>query len=263
MPAAERAAVFWVCGASGAGKSVAAWALFEALAAEGVRVGYVDIDQLGMLYPASGDDPERHLLKEGALVALLPGYASAGAQVLIVSGVVDPEAGPAALALDGDLTLCLLLVDPAVLRERIRARGCDEKEADEAVAENAALGDATFVDAAIDTARLSVAETVERLRPLVRVVGLPPVSSPSVVRSPAEPAIVVVHGPRAVGSSTVGVGWRWAGGAQICEQASSIHSNSPSSPAQGWRESPLLPSRSPSSPSCTRSWPHEAQGSWW
>jgi len=56
MPEAEPA-VFWVCGASGAGKSVAAWALFEALAAEGVRVGYVDIDQLGMLYPAAGDDP--------------------------------------------------------------------------------------------------------------------------------------------------------------------------------------------------------------
>ncbi len=205
MPEAEPA-VFWVCGASGAGKSVAAWALFEALAAEGVRVGYVDIDQLGMLYPASGDDPERHLLKEGALVALVPGYASAGAQVLIVSGVVDPEFGPAALALDGDLTLCLLLVDPAVLRERIRARGCDEEEADEAVAENAALRDATFVDAAIDTARLSVAEIVERLRPLVRVVGLPRAVSPSAVRSPAEVGVVVVTGPRAVGSSTVGFG---------------------------------------------------------
>jgi len=80
--------VFWVCGAAGAGKSVAAWALFEALAADGVRVGYVDIDQLGMLYPASDDDPERHLLKEEALVALVPGYTSAGAHVLVVSALI-------------------------------------------------------------------------------------------------------------------------------------------------------------------------------
>jgi CO dehydrogenase nickel-insertion accessory protein CooC1 len=86
--------VFWICGASGVGKSVAAWALFETLAAEGFRVAYVDIDQLGMLYPAGSDDPERHLLKAEALLALLPGYASAGAQVLVVSGVVDPRLGP-------------------------------------------------------------------------------------------------------------------------------------------------------------------------
>lgn len=206
MPGAEPT-VFWVCGPSGAGKSVAAWALFEALAADGLRVGYVDIDQLGMLYPGTDDDPARYLLKEEALVALLPGYASAGAQVLVVSGVLDPGVAPAAVVASGvDLTLCLLLADPEALRERNLARGRDEEDADEAVAENAVLRDASFVDATIETTRLSMAETVERLRSLVRVVGLPRAVSPSVVRSPAVVDVVVVTGPRAVGSSTVGFG---------------------------------------------------------
>lgn len=206
VPAAEPT-VFWICGASGAGKSVAAWALFKALAADGVRVACVDIDQLGMLYPATDDDPERHLLKAEALAALVPGYASAGAQVLVVSGVLDPEVGPAAvLASEVDLTLCLLSADPATLRERILARGWDEEDVDEAVAVNAALCDASFVDATIETTRLSVVETVERLRALVRVVDLPTAASRSAVRSPAELGVVVVTGPRAVGSSTVGFG---------------------------------------------------------
>lgn len=205
MPEVEPT-VFWVCGASGAGKSVAAWALFKALAADGVRVAYVDIDQLGMLYPASGDDPERHRLKEEALVALLPGYASAGAQVLVVSGVLDPDVGPAAgLAAGADLRLCLLSADPATLRERIRARGWDEEDADEAVAENDALRGASFLDGAVETAGLSVAETVARLR-AVRIAGPPTEASPSVGCSSAELGVVVVTGPRVVGSSTVGFG---------------------------------------------------------
>ena len=75
-----RLPVIWICGAAGAGKSVAAWALFEALATAGRRVAYVDIDQLGMLYPAADADPERHSLKAEALAALAPGYVAAQAQ---------------------------------------------------------------------------------------------------------------------------------------------------------------------------------------
>lgn len=208
--------VFWICGAAGAGKSVAAGALFEELAAEGVRVAYVDIDQLGMLYPATDDDPERHRLKEEALIALMPGYASAGAQVLVVSGVVDPEIGPATvLASDVHLILCLLSADPATLRVRILARGWDEKDVDAAVAENGALRGASFVHAAVETDGLSVAKTVERLRELVPVLEPATEALPSVVCSPARLGVVVVTGPRTVGSSTVGFGLamvRWRAG---------------------------------------------------
>ena len=201
--------MLWVCGAPGAGKSVAGWGLFKALAAEGVQVGFVDIDQLGMLYPANDDDPMRHLLKAEALVALLPGYAAAGTQLLVVSGVVDKQVGPAAvLAANVDLTLCLLIAEPAVLRERISARsGWGDEAVEEAVAENAALRTAAFVDVAIDTVGLSVDETVSRLKRCVRVAaGSSYTASPPVVRSPSAKAVIVVTGPRAVGSSTVGFG---------------------------------------------------------
>ena len=110
-----RLPVIWVCGASGAGKSVAAWGLFEELAAAGTRVAYVDIDQLGMLYPAAVDDPGwHHVLKGEALATVPPGYVAAGAQLLVVSGVVDPHEGPRKQLPPGtDLTLCLLSPDPA------------------------------------------------------------------------------------------------------------------------------------------------------
>jgi broad-specificity NMP kinase len=213
--AAAGPTVFWICGASGVGKSVAAWALFERLAADGVRVAYVDIDQLGMLYPAGSDDRERHLLKAEALLALVPGYASAGAQVLVVSGVVDTVVGPdPAMAAEVDLTLCLLLADPATLRQRILARQWDEGAADAVLADNAVLHHASFVDAVIDTAGLSVAATVERLRVLVSWVESASAPTLSIGPSPADVGVVMVTGSRAAGSSTVGFGLamaRWSG----------------------------------------------------
>lgn len=133
-----RLPVFWICGAVGAGKSVAAWALFEELADAGVRVAYVDIDQLGMVYPALDDDPERHLLKARGLASLFRGYMPAGAQVLVVSGVIDPDAGPGPDSMASvDLTLCMVSPAAAALRERILARGSGEEQADEAVTEDA------------------------------------------------------------------------------------------------------------------------------
>jgi broad-specificity NMP kinase len=206
--------VLWICGASGAGKSVAAWGLFEELAAAGQQVAYVDIDQLGMLYPVAGDDPERHLLKSAALDALVPGYLAAGAQVLVVSGVVDIHAGPN-LTSQVDLTLCLLSPEPAVLRKRVLARGWDMEDAEEAVAENTVLRNANFVDVMIESAGLSVAGTVSRLRRLAGEGRQPAKPWGPMPRSDAALDTIVVTGPRAVGSSTIGFGLamrRWRAG---------------------------------------------------
>lgn len=200
-----KAAVFWVCGAPGAGKSVAAEALYQALARDGMSVAYVDIDQLGMLYPADNDDPFRHVLKTEALLAVLPGYTAAGAQVVVVSGVVDPEVGPARL-LTAELhtTLGLLSADPAVLRERIRARRWDEQDVGQAVADNAALRGACFVDFTIEAAGLSVAQTVEQLRAHVQVVPLCTGATLSMGCSPGRLRVVLITGPRVLASSRVG-----------------------------------------------------------
>src|SRR4051812_2752557 len=206
--------VFWVCGASGAGKSVAAWRLYERLAAAGRQVAYVDIDQLGMLYPAGDDDPERHSLKSAALDSLVAGYLAAGAQVLVVSGVVDADAGPN-LRSDVELTLCLLSPDPAALRARVLARGEDAAHAEEAVAEDSMLRGADFVDVAIDSAGLSIEDTVSRLEPLVGGGTRPAKPRGWMPASDADLDVLVVTGPRAVGSSTIGFGLamqRWRAG---------------------------------------------------
>lgn len=212
-----RLPVIWICGASGAGKSATAWGLFVELAAAGERVAYIDIDQLGMLYPAADDDPGwHHALKGEALATVVPGYVRAGAQLLIVSGVIDPHEGPRThLPPDTDLTLCLLSPDPAVLRSRILARGWGQADADEAVAENALLQAAPFLDIRIETAALSIAETVARLRDIAHVDDRARGTRSGGFTSPASTGVVLLTGPRAVGSSTVGFGLarsRWRAG---------------------------------------------------
>jgi GTPase SAR1 family protein len=120
--------VLWLFGAPGVGKSTAAWRLYEEWTRAGVRCGYVDIDQLGMCYPSPDDDPDRHRLKGSVLAALLPNYAAGGAQVLVVSGVLNPALARwlrAELA-GAEVTFCRLVLAEEKLRHRIAQRGGDE-----------------------------------------------------------------------------------------------------------------------------------------
>ena len=198
--------VLWICGAPGAGKSVAAWELFTQLAARDAGVAYVEIDQLGMLYPDDDADPEAHGLKCAALDALVSGYAAYGARLLIVSGVVDEIQGPV-LSAHVDLTVCLLLAEPDALRQRITERGWEPEDAEEAVSSQERLAAAKFADATVDTTGLSVAATVDELRPLV---GLVAATAPRHHRSPrvssAGVSVLFITGPRLAGSSTIGFG---------------------------------------------------------
>ena len=50
--------VAWQYGAPGVGKSTAAWQLYSDLTDSRVSCAYVDIDQLGMCYPAPLHDPD-------------------------------------------------------------------------------------------------------------------------------------------------------------------------------------------------------------
>jgi len=59
----SRLSVLWLCGAPAAGKSTVAWQTVACLSDRGLRVGYVDIDQVGMLYPRAAADPCGHAFK--------------------------------------------------------------------------------------------------------------------------------------------------------------------------------------------------------
>src|SRR4051812_23524774 len=83
--------VLWLCGPPGVGKTTVGWQLYADLVDEGVPVGYVDIDQLGMCFPEQPTDPDRHELKARNLGAVVAWFEAAGCECVVVSGVVDGE----------------------------------------------------------------------------------------------------------------------------------------------------------------------------
>ena len=203
--------VLWICGAPGVGKSVTAWELFTSDAHAEAYVSYLDIDQLGMLYPESADDPEGVELKQRALAAVRANYSRRGARFLIVSGVVDPA------YLGENAHHCLLTTQPDTLRQRIMERGWSSDDADEAVSEQEDLIAAGFADDVIDTTGLPPAEVADRVRAsFSRRRGLPssePRSAPS--RQARQAPSLLINGPRGAGCSTVSFGLaqrRWQSG---------------------------------------------------
>jgi broad-specificity NMP kinase len=114
--------VIRLAGPPGVGKSTVAWSVATGAAADGVVVGFVDVDQLGMCYPAPEGDPERWHLKERALHAVVRVHAAAGTAVLVVSGVASPDAGPTPVP-GHDLVALWLDAPAGVLADRLAVRG--------------------------------------------------------------------------------------------------------------------------------------------
>ena len=120
--------VLWLCGPPCAGKSTTAWALYQQLVAEGAAVAYVDIDQVGMCVPPQEDDSDRHRVKARNVGAVLRNFGRAGAQVVIVSGVIDPDEVPRYVEQchGSALTFIRLTASQERLLARNRARGRGE-----------------------------------------------------------------------------------------------------------------------------------------
>jgi len=203
--------VLWLCGPSGVGKSSVGFALFEQISKTTTAAAYVDLDQLGICYPAPGDDPGNHRLKARNLGDLWPGLRSAGAQCLVVSGVVDDaeEVRRHARMLPGAaLTVCRLRVGDDELRARIARRGALLHLTEASVRNAAELDRTAFADLVIDTAGLSVPQVVALVRdagwpgrvPPSEVSALPPPSPAGIDQAP----VLWLCGPPAVGKSTVG-----------------------------------------------------------
>jgi AAA domain len=116
----------WLCGPSGVGKSTVGWAVFSQLCSDGVKAGYVDLDQISFCRPADEDDPQNHRLRGRNLTTMWRNYRDAGARRLVVSGIVNTATeveryvnGLPELA----LTIVRLRASHETLRERVFMRG--------------------------------------------------------------------------------------------------------------------------------------------
>lgn len=195
-----------LAGPPGVGKTTVAWMLAQSDATAGVPVAFVDIDQLGMCYPAPVDDADRWLLKEKALRRLAPAYAMAGAARLIVSGVASPDAPP---PLNDDYPTHSIWLDvvESARRERLVERGWAVEKVDEVAAlgsEESARADAGW--RRVDTHERTPRQSVDDVRALLATSSARTSGARS-IHSPIPSGIaraLWLSGPRVVGTSTIG-----------------------------------------------------------
>jgi broad-specificity NMP kinase len=210
-----RLPVLWLCGAPATGKSTVAWQVFGDLVDQGLCVGYLDIDQVGMLAPQPDADPSCHRFKVDNLAVMVRNYRTAGAQVFVISGVIDPEHGHdfAEAAVEADITFCHLTVDEPTLRERLAARGWPSAAADEAMIMMKGLADAAFVTTVIDTTGRDPQGLARDAATLVTAAASN--LDTQDLRECSAGAVTIVIGPRGVGKSSVSWGLamrRWVSG---------------------------------------------------
>ena len=158
--------VLWVCGPCGVGKTAVGWEIFSQLDRAGIPVGYVDIDQLGMCYPAPADDPHTHQVKVDNVAATVATFRAAGAQCVVVSGTVDVDkAHTYAGQIPGAaLTLCRLRVGHDDQKMRLAERGWSSDMLAEATQEAEALDHSDFADMSIDTSGLPILQVTRLVR---------------------------------------------------------------------------------------------------
>jgi broad-specificity NMP kinase len=199
--------VLWLCGPPGVGKTTAAWEIYSRLAEAGARVGYVDIDQLGMCYPEPASDPGRYRLQADNLTAVMAGYRAAGARCVVVSGVVDPVRGVDAGRIpNAALVVCRLRADGDELARRLVARQGDAEWVAQALAEAEALDASDPGGRYVDTTGRGPAEVVRLVQE--RTAGWTESSGPTdpdeVPPAPADGPILLLCGATGVGKSTAG-----------------------------------------------------------
>ncbi|MFJ4173309.1 hypothetical protein [Microbacterium sp. NPDC089696] len=205
-----------LAGGPGVGKSAVAWIIAQRLRSDGIRAGYVDIDQLGMCYPAPEGDPDRWALKERVLARVARGFAATGAATLVVSGVAETRFEPPAHGYPA--TSVWLDAAESVRRSRLAVRDWAEEQVTGALA----AGTAESADAHTDWRRvptddLTADEVADRVIAEVEGSDDPDQAAEHELTgvSRASGSVLWITGPRLVGASTVG--WRiaserWAAG---------------------------------------------------
>lgn len=206
--------LLWLTGPPGVGKSTVGHALYRRLAAAGTPVAYLDVDQVGMCYPAPPDDPGNDEVKSRSLAAAVAGHRAAGARALVVSGGVEHAETLRRYTdrLPGvALTLVRLRAGDDVLFERIRGRsgdrGWDESFAGATLRSAAALERTGLGDLVLETGGRSLAEVVDRLAgtgwPAELAAPLPAKAPTPATAADGAPVLWVCGAP-GVGKSSVG-----------------------------------------------------------
>ncbi|HET6874083.1 MAG TPA: AAA family ATPase [Acidimicrobiales bacterium] len=207
MTGVEAPSTLWLCGPPGVGKSVVGWEVYSRLVSSGHPCAYVDIDQLGICFPARAADPDRHVLKADNLAALAAGFVDFGARGLVVSGVVDAVRGPDLdEAFTAGLSVWRLRAEPGELRRRLALRRASPAMIEGAVVEAQKLEGTGFADVVLDTTGSSVDEiattVMAELGEWPRAVRRPfidPTDPPAAVGP-----VLWLWGPTGVGKSTIG-----------------------------------------------------------
>ncbi|WP_433346726.1 hypothetical protein ACQP25_27990 [Microtetraspora malaysiensis] len=213
--------LLWLSGPTGVGKSSAGWEVFAQLSRSGVKVAFVDADQISLCHPM----PEgmTHHVRARSLAAMWPHFRQEGVQCLVLAGFVDTAEEVSeytALLPEAAFTLCRLRVDSAELKERFIGRGWRPELVQEAVAEAEALDRSDYADVCVDTDGLAVSEAAQLI--CERAGGWPGVlpaatfhsfvdrqshpPAPQVDAAPTSTPVPVLWlcGATAVGKSTVG-----------------------------------------------------------
>lgn len=205
--------VLRLAGPPGVGKSTIGWVVAQQAGDDGSPTAYLDIDQLGMCYPAPKGDPERWQLKERTLDAIASALRDHGVQRLVVSGVACPEDSPPSTA-GGPVTSVWLEAPADAIRDRLAPRGWSEEQLVDAVRIGAAesdrahsswnrvpIGSSTLAQS-VETVRAawshSAVESIERRGEYV------PDDAPPQLADGAGPSVIWVTGPRCAGASSAG-----------------------------------------------------------
>ena len=195
-----------LAGVPGVGKSTIGWMVARRLAEAGERCGYIDIDQLGMCYPAPAEDPDRWILKESALARVAKQFRLAGAERLIVSGVADPAAAPPHAG--HPTTSFWLDAAPATRRARLAPRGWPDAQVERILAvgdRESAVAHRSWSRLATDglTAEQTADAVLQQWSPMgdgEAAVVDPPEGPPAAARK----RVIWITGPRCAGASRVG-----------------------------------------------------------
>lgn len=160
--------VLWVCGPAGVGKSTVSWQLYTELADAGAQVAFADSDQLCMCYPAPPGDPGRQRVKALNVGSIISSFRSAGAQCVIVNGVLDPVGLATELLPAANVTTCRLRARPDEVERRFITRHGRREGTDELVQgirdDIRLMDESSFADASVDTTEVPAGDVAGLVR---------------------------------------------------------------------------------------------------